>query len=251
MDGFINRVNIFIIERIGMKKQISTLIIMLFLIASFCGCLGDNKESDNSSDISSDSFIGTWYGWEHYPSFYITWVFYDNNSLKINDLFKTEWGSYKLKGDKIEINTPFIGFENDYMTDTYKYSFTENKQNLTLTNTLFENDKVILYKEGYRGEFYQKIKDFIGKWSNQTLHINYGSCGDWIEYDNYTFYENFTVRGEYNWCSSGSNTWHSFIYDFTLDSPSFIKIGSMVSEYNFSQGKTIFNYQGKKYYKIE
>lgn len=234
-----------------MRKQVIVLFICLILTSlSLIGCLGENKNNDNSVSSSSEKFIGTWYGWEHYPDFYAKWTFYENNSMKIDDLFSIEWGTYKINGNEIDIKTPFTGFDDEFITKTYRYKFNEGDQNLTLTDIYFEKFVTQLYRDGYEGEFYQKISNFIGKWSNQTLHENYGNYGDWIEYRNYTFYPNFTVRGEYNWCSSGAITWHSFLYDFILDEPGKIKIGSMIAEYNFSEGNTVLNYLGRKYYKL-
>jgi hypothetical protein len=233
-----------------MKNQcLSISVILILIIFCFSGCFGDNKSSGITTD--SSKFIGSWYGWSHYPNFYEIWTFYENMSLKIDDRFDIEWGTFSINGNELVINTPLTGFENEYMKTRYTFSFSENDLRLTLTNSNWEEDTAEFFKDGYRGELYQKIRNFIGKWSNQTTYDNYGDCGEWTSYDNYTFYPNFTVKGEYNWCTSGSNIWHTFLYDYKLDEQDWICIGTGCSEYNFLEDNTVFNYQGKKYHKVE
>jgi len=238
-------------EVIGMKTKFMIIIICIILAVSvFSGCFGENKTSSKKSSLSQ--FIGNWYGWSHYPNFYENWTFYENNSLKINDLFSIEWGRYSVNGNTLKVSTPLIGFDGEYIDNEYSYSFSEGNLHLSLINEYFEEDTAEFFKEGYRGEFYQKVSSFIGKWSNQTYE-NYVDYGEWIRYRNYTFYPNFTVKLEYNWYTSEGNEWHTFLSDFRLDDENnnWICIGTSCSSYNFSEDKSIFIYEGSNYYKVD
>jgi hypothetical protein len=95
-----------------MKKLVILLIILITLIIStFSGCTEDNR------------FIGTWKS-----QFSITYVFKSDGDLIVGGVA----GNWKIEEEKLILQTPDNSF---IITVKYSYSFSDNDQLLTLTDS--------------------------------------------------------------------------------------------------------------------
>lgn len=235
-------------------KLLGLLITVLLLTIAISGCFEENKTNTQNSEL--DRFVGTWYGYEdiNYKSFLETWSFCYNRSLQINDSFGVNWGTYGLDGNELEIKIPTSYVSYTLMTEWFKYNFSSNDSHLILIFGGDEKLKSEFYKGSAEGFLNEETLKFIGKWSNQTLMENYGECGNWIRYTNYTFYaENLSVKVENNWCdyNSCNFTWNIFWANFYLDNNSWLCIGTGCGPYSFSNNNKLLNYEGMEFIKIE
>ena len=219
-------------------------ILMLTITLSLSGCT--EEKSKNSENINK--ILGTWFGWENFGygfNWYSNWTFYENNSLKIiEESGFPEWGSYKIKGDEIDIITDFM--DDDTMTKWYILSFSEENKHLTLTNKHYERDRAEFFKDGYRGEFYQKVIPLIGKWTNQTQNAY---DDEKIAYQNYTFYENFSYIHKRNVYSDNINEYTTNVGGFYINDNNYLCALYDCYEYSIVDNKLIYN--GVEYTKVE
>ena len=119
------------------KKLLAIGLTLLYLIVGLSGC---NEPSNNSTYEKSD-FIGTWMASEeshdknHPGTMYYTWSFYKNDTVLIetrlvNETFNesiASWNEFQLKDEKLIFEVP------QGSPIEYTYSFSEDKNELTLT----------------------------------------------------------------------------------------------------------------------
>jgi hypothetical protein len=111
--------------------------ILVILIVSVSGCFED-KKSEKENNI--DKFIGTWVGewdWGNNVTSNETWIFYEDGTIKIEDNFGTESGTYGLDGDRLKIKIPTSAAKHPDAVSTswYDYEFSNDDTTLKLEST--------------------------------------------------------------------------------------------------------------------
>ena len=126
-----------------MKKRVILLIISVVIIIGFlCGC---NENKDNESKLDKEKFIGKWLEEGDVPN-NLTWIFYENNSIKFiyypggnTGSYYIYWGAFELNGDILDVDAMPI------LSMRYTYDFSNNNEKLTLTS-IYGGDQTIINK---------------------------------------------------------------------------------------------------------
>lgn len=204
----------------------------------FSGCFSENKSSDEDNEL--DRFIGAWYGWILNKSNREIWTFCQNRSIKIDDSWGIEWGTYSLDGSDLKIKKPLSGFTGEYSTMWYTYKFSEDGNHFTFK----------MFSDEIDGEFYknsifldEEASKLIGKWSNQTIHWK-NSNEAWTYYWNCTFYTNGSILVEHNWYYMDIDEikWDKSWYFYFIEDEGYLCRGTFCSNYSFTDDDKILNW---------
>ena len=129
-----------------MKKKIMIIVVLTLLITiMFSGC-SEDKKSDNNGTNQADlsKFIGLWIEEGEAPN-NLTWIFYENNSIKfiyypgVNSYIY--WGTFELTGNILDVRSNNIV----PVSDRFNYEFSNYDKTLTLTS-IYGGDQTILNK---------------------------------------------------------------------------------------------------------
>lgn len=202
----------YVFEVFGMKTKFMIIIIFIILVAScFSGCLdGDKKSANRNSEL--DKFVGTWYGYNG-AEWGAKFIFNEDRTLYKYDMFGKETGIYYLANNELRTETKSLEDDDSDLGHMmyYKFEFAENDSKLILR---FPDDHIwgMLWRAPLK--FNETQEKIFGKWSTNYSYNHNDKI--WIEYHNFTFYENMTVKEERNFYNYSTDEieWYTSWYYF-------------------------------------
>lgn len=135
---------------IKMKKKIIIIVVVTLLMTIMLSGCSEDKKSDNNNGTKQDDFskfIGLWLEQGEAPN-NLTWIFYENNSIKFiyypggnTGNSYIYWGTFELTGNILDVKSNNIV----PVSDRFNYEFSNYNTTLTLTS-IYGGDQTILNK---------------------------------------------------------------------------------------------------------
>jgi len=129
-----------------MKKKIIIMAVAVLLITTvFSGCSEDKKSDNNGTNQTALSkFIGLWLEEGAAPN-NLTWIFYENNSIKFIYYPGGNTGNSYIYWGTFELTSNILDVASSLVSDRFNYEFSNYDTRLILTS-IYGGDQTILNK---------------------------------------------------------------------------------------------------------